>query len=549
MLLSTGMSTEEEVRRTLAFLDRCGAEYALFHCVSTYPAAPEEINLRFMERLREWSGPAGRLFRSRHGDRDFARRRRRWARACSSVISRSTARCAVPITRRVSSPMQFAEQVSRAARSRAVAGRPAPLDHARRDAEPPRPGQERRGGGRHSCEHRDFAHDAHEQEPGPRAVAAVHRQAGRPSAAAADCARRDVSSGGHRRRGYRSRGDGDRRRRARGASWRGFSISRRSNRRSRRSGCDSSSSTSAIATSTPGRRRTRAARKPFGFVVHAPEYAHDTLIDLCAVDDAQRALSIARIQKTIDLARELAPQFQWDARAVPARPEDRDARRRHVRRRRTATIVDGGLGPAARRAEAARHRAVSICCSRTSRRIRGISADAGSDTCICDADNTVALCRASGLGLCFDTSHAALECAKSGASLLDFAAAIAPYLRHLHVSDGAGTSGEGLQIGDGVGELRRAAADPARVEADADSGDLDGTSRERAGLPDRARASHRNPLGRVVLGRRSDRRARPDLRALTVMDDATIFTALRVIDMQRMGIAFVLDRPAASSAS
>src|ERR1041385_7040824 len=60
MLLSTGMSTEEEVRRTLAFLEQCDADYALFHCVSTYPAAPEEINLRFMERLREWSGrPVG----------------------------------------------------------------------------------------------------------------------------------------------------------------------------------------------------------------------------------------------------------------------------------------------------------------------------------------------------------------------------------------------------------------------------------------------------------------------------------------------------------
>ena len=55
MLLSTGMSTEEEVRRTLAFLETGAAEYGLFHCVSTYPAAAEEINLRFMERLREWS--------------------------------------------------------------------------------------------------------------------------------------------------------------------------------------------------------------------------------------------------------------------------------------------------------------------------------------------------------------------------------------------------------------------------------------------------------------------------------------------------------------
>ena len=68
---------------------------------------------------------------------------------------------------------------------------------------------------------------------------------------------------------------------------------------------------------------------------------------------------------------------------------------------------------------------------------------------LCDSENTVRLCRESGLGLCFDTSHAALECARSGASLLEFATAVAPFVRHLHLSDGAGTSGEGLQIGDG----------------------------------------------------------------------------------------------------
>jgi perosamine synthetase len=45
-----------------------------------------------------------------------------------------------------------------------------------------------------------------------------------------------------------------------------------------------------------------------------------------------------------------------------------------------------------------------------------------------------------------------------------------------------------------------------------------------------------------VLGRGSDRRTRPDLRALIVMEDATIFTALRVIDSNRQGIAFVIDR-------
>jgi hypothetical protein len=64
----------------------------------------------------------------------------------------------------------------------------------------------------------------------------------------------------------------------------------------------------------------QGGRKPFGFVVHAPEYCHDTLIDLCSADEAQRTLSVQRIQKTIDLARDLAPLFEWDKRLFPAGP-------------------------------------------------------------------------------------------------------------------------------------------------------------------------------------------------------------------------------------
>src|SRR5262249_13559305 len=62
-------------------------------------------------------------------------------------------------------------------------------------------------------------------------------------------------------------------------------------------------------------------RRPFGFVVHAPEYCHDTLIDLCAAEDGQRALSVQRIQKTIDLARDLAPKFEWDGALFPRGPK------------------------------------------------------------------------------------------------------------------------------------------------------------------------------------------------------------------------------------
>jgi sialic acid synthase SpsE len=60
LIISTGMSSEDEIRRALALLDAHHAEYAVLHCVSTYPSAPDEVNLRFMELLRDWSGrPVG----------------------------------------------------------------------------------------------------------------------------------------------------------------------------------------------------------------------------------------------------------------------------------------------------------------------------------------------------------------------------------------------------------------------------------------------------------------------------------------------------------
>lgn len=56
MILSTGMSSLEEIEATVKFLDKLGAEYILLHCNSAYPAAAKDINLRFMQTLREKFG-------------------------------------------------------------------------------------------------------------------------------------------------------------------------------------------------------------------------------------------------------------------------------------------------------------------------------------------------------------------------------------------------------------------------------------------------------------------------------------------------------------
>jgi CBS domain-containing protein len=160
---------------------------------------------------------------------------------------------------------------------------------------------------------------------------------------------------------------------------------------------------------------------------------------------------------------------------------------------------------------------------------------------LCDSGNTLHLCKASGLGLCFDTSHAALECTRTGARLLDFAASVAPFVRHVHLSDGAGTSGEGLQIGDGA--VNFVALLPGLLASQPTVIPEIWMGHHENGLAFRAALERLTDIwwAGSVLGRSGERRDRPHLRDLTVTDAATIFTTLRVIDHNRMGIVFVVD--------
>jgi N-acetylneuraminate synthase len=55
-----------------------------------------------------------------------------------------------------------------------------------------------------------------------------------------------------------------------------------------------------------------------------------------------------------------------------------------------------------------------------------------------------------GLDMCFDTSHAKLYCNWAHVDFVEQVKVLLPYIRHLHLSDGAGLDGEGLQIGEGT---------------------------------------------------------------------------------------------------
>ena len=53
LIASTGMATEQEIRAGIRHLQSQGASYVLLHCNSTYPTPFKDVNLRYLERLRE----------------------------------------------------------------------------------------------------------------------------------------------------------------------------------------------------------------------------------------------------------------------------------------------------------------------------------------------------------------------------------------------------------------------------------------------------------------------------------------------------------------
>lgn len=51
IILSTGMSTMQEIRHAVSLLD--GNQLLVAHCTSSYPCKPEELNLRMIQTLRQ----------------------------------------------------------------------------------------------------------------------------------------------------------------------------------------------------------------------------------------------------------------------------------------------------------------------------------------------------------------------------------------------------------------------------------------------------------------------------------------------------------------
>lgn len=176
-------------------------------------------------------------------------------------------------------------------------------------------------------------------------------------------------------------------------------------------------------------------------VSHAPEFFERTLVDLCTTDDRQRKQSIALIQKTIDLTRKMGPHFKGKPKVVVhtgGMSLDNPIKNRQVLYDNLRTSV-----------ESLDFDGVELLLENLPPHPWYFGGQWLTNAFM-DAYEIRDFIQPLGLDMCFDTSHAKLYCNWAKVDFYEQVAVLLPYIQHLHLSDGAGLDGEGLQIGEGT---------------------------------------------------------------------------------------------------
>jgi len=190
---------------------------------------------------------------------------------------------------------------------------------------------------------------------------------------------------------------------------------------------------------------------PFGFVVHAPElFAGSRLMDLASPDAGYRAESLRETQRVIDITRDLKQFFPSTKRPMivaniggftmdaPLLPEviasyyERFAQSLKELDMEGVELIPQTMAPFPWHFGGQRYQNIFV-----------------------KIDEIVEWCQKLQLRMCFDISHTRLTCNHFGVDFYEFSKKIAPLTGHLHLGDALGLNGEGLQIGEGDIDFER----------------------------------------------------------------------------------------------
>ena len=182
-----------------------------------------------------------------------------------------------------------------------------------------------------------------------------------------------------------------------------------------------------------------------GFVVHAPELFKDShLMDLATPDNDYRKISMNETQKVINITRKLKKYFPKEIRpqivaniggfSMDA-PFPEEIKKSYYEQffkslkdldTEGVEIIPQTMAPFPWHFGGQRYQNIFV-----------------------HVDEIVKYCKEFGIRMCFDVSHTMLTCNHFKQDFYEFAAKIAPYTAHIHMGDAKGVNGEGLQIGDG----------------------------------------------------------------------------------------------------
>ncbi|RYC05844.1 N-acetylneuraminate synthase family protein [Nocardioides zhouii] len=191
---------------------------------------------------------------------------------------------------------------------------------------------------------------------------------------------------------------------------------------------------------------------PMGFTTHSPDlFAGDFLLNLASEDDDHWERSIRELQRVVDTTREMQQHFTQsaDAKGVTDGP--------------VIVASLGGFTTDAFVAPAERERMYDRVAAGLAR-----IDDSGVRLCaqtlppypwymggqlycnlFVDPRDTAEFAERHGRRLCFDVSHTKLSANYLGMSFADATDLLAPHSEHLHLVDATGVDGEGVQVGDG----------------------------------------------------------------------------------------------------
>ncbi len=188
-----------------------------------------------------------------------------------------------------------------------------------------------------------------------------------------------------------------------------------------------------------------------GFVVHAPElFANSRLMDLASPDEAYRKQSVLETQRVINITRHLKQFFPRTVCPMIVaniggftmdEPLPTSVIKAYYERfaKSLAELDSEGV-------ELIPQTMAPFPWHFGGQRFQNI---------FVKVDEIVEWCQKLNLRMCFDISHTRLTCNHFGIDFYSFAEKIAPFSAHLHLGDARGLNGEGLQIGDGDIDFKR----------------------------------------------------------------------------------------------